>query len=99
MQHALNDRSKARKGARAAVQLTLLVWACCATPVWADEGAPPATLDAIVVTGKKIQESVPDAEVKQRVETAMRSDQFFYDEHVTIIDPGWRRHIARNRFR
>ncbi|HSY94308.1 MAG TPA: BON domain-containing protein [Steroidobacteraceae bacterium] len=47
-------------------------------------GGSPATLDAIVVTGRKIQEAVPDAEVKQRVETAMRSDQYFYDEHVTI---------------
>ena len=66
------------------MQLTLLGWACCAAPVCAYEVGAPATLDAIVVTGKKIQEAVPDAEVKQRVETAMRSDQYFYDEHVTI---------------
>jgi hypothetical protein len=85
MDHVLNDRLKPGKVARAAMQLTLLGWACCATPICADQvGAPPATLDAIVVTGKKIQEAVPDAEVKQRVETAMRSDQYFYDEHVTI---------------
>jgi len=66
------------------MQLTLLGWACCAAPVCADEVGAPATLDAIVVTGKKIQEAVPDAEVKQRVETAMRTDQFFYDDHVTV---------------
>ena len=85
MDHVLNDRLKPGKVARAAIRLALLGWVCCATPVCADEvGAPPATLDAIVVTGKKILEAVPDAEVKQRVETAMRSDQYFYDEHVTI---------------
>jgi hypothetical protein len=85
MHHVLNDRLKPGKVARAAMRLTLLGWACCATPVRADGvGAPPAALDAIVVTGKKIQQAVPDAEVKQRVETAMRSDRFFYDEHVTI---------------
>jgi hypothetical protein len=76
MGHVLSDRL---------MQLTLLGWACCATPVCADDvRTPPATLDAIVVTGKKIQEAVPDAEVEQRVEKAMRSDQFFYGEHVTI---------------
>ena len=85
MDHVLNDRLKPGKVARAAMHLTLLGWTCCAIPVCADEvGGSPATLDAIVVTGRKIQEAVPDAEVKQRVETAMRSDQYFYDEHVTI---------------
>jgi len=84
MDHVLNDRLKPGKVARAAMQLTLLGWACCAAPVCADEVGTPATLDAIVVTGKKIQEAVPDAEVKQRVETAMRTDQFFYDNHVTV---------------
>jgi osmotically-inducible protein OsmY len=85
MDHVLNDRLELGKVARAAMHLTLLGWTCCAIPVGADEvGGSPATLDAIVVTGKKIQEAVPDAEVKQRVETAMRSDQYFYDEHVTI---------------
>src|SRR5271168_3009109 len=84
MDHGLNDRLKPGQVARAAMQLTLLGWAYCATSVCASEVGAPATLDAIVVTGKKIQEAVPDAEVKQRVETAMRSDQYFYDEHVTI---------------
>ena len=85
MDHVLNDRLKPGKAARAALQLTLLGWACWAASVCADEvGAPRATLDAIVVTGKKIPESAPDAEVKQRVETAMHSDPYFYDEHITI---------------
>src|ERR1700722_15165600 len=85
MDHVLNDRLKPGKAARAALQLTLLGWACWATSVGADGGgARRATLDAIVVTGKKIPESSPDAEVKQRVETAMHSDPYFYDEHITI---------------
>jgi hypothetical protein len=83
MDDVLNDRLKPGKVARAAMQLTLLGWACCAAPVCADEVGVPATLDAIVVTGKKIQEAVPDAEVKQRVETAMRTDQFF----MTTMSP------------
>jgi hypothetical protein len=72
--------------AGAAMRLTVLGWACCAIAVGADVAvAPPGTqLDAIVVTGKKFPEVVPDAEVKQRVETAMRSDPFFFDEHITI---------------
>ena len=70
MDHVLNDRLKPGKVARAAMHLTLLGWTCCAIPVCAEEvGGSPATLDAIVVTGRKIQEAVPDAEVKQRVET------------------------------
>jgi osmotically-inducible protein OsmY len=54
--------------------------ACCAFPVCAGEVSAPS-LKTIVVTGKTI---VPDAEVKRQVETAMRSDPFFYDEHVTV---------------
>jgi hypothetical protein len=41
-------------------------------------------LDTIVVTAKKHIEPVPDAEVKQPVETALHSDPFFYDEHVSV---------------
>jgi len=54
--------------------------ACGAFPVCAGEAAAPP-LKTVVVTGKMI---VPDAEVKKQVETAMRSDPYFYDGHVTV---------------
>jgi osmotically-inducible protein OsmY len=53
---------------------------CCAMSAYAEVGAAPP-LKTIVVTGKMV---VPDAEVKQQVETALRSDPFFYDEHVSV---------------
>ena len=68
----------------AAALLAWLAW--CAIPVFAAEGgvAPKNDLDSIVITGRRISVVVPDADVKERVETAMRSDPFFYDEHITI---------------
>ncbi len=58
--------------------------ACCTTAVFAADivPSPGSNLNSVVVTGKRIP--VPDAEVKDRVETAMRSDPFFPDEHVTV---------------
>jgi hypothetical protein len=52
-------------------------------PVTADEVRPramavPAT---IVVTGEK---PAVDEEVKERVETALHTDPYFYDGHVTV---------------
>ena len=41
-------------------------------------------LDTIVVTAKRQMEPVPDAEVQEQVETALHSDPFFYDEHVSV---------------
>jgi osmotically-inducible protein OsmY len=41
-------------------------------------------LDTIVVTAKRHREPVPDAEVQEQVETALHSDPFFYDEHVSV---------------
>jgi len=38
--------------------------------------------ETIVVTANK--PAAPDAEVKQQIETAMRSDRYFYDEHVAV---------------
>jgi hyperosmotically inducible protein len=61
----------------AAALLAWLAW--CAIPVFAAEGGV-----APVVTGRRISVVVTDADVKERVETAMRSDPFFYDEHITI---------------
>jgi hypothetical protein len=58
--------------------------ACPAFSVRADEARaqPQDSLKTIVVTANK--PVAPDAEVKQQVETAMRSDPYFYDEHVTV---------------
>lgn len=67
--------------------LILLGSACCAGPVLAGEAgaAPAGPLNSIVVTGKRPLLTVPDAELTEQVQTAMRSDRFFYDEHVTIM--------------
>ena len=55
--------------------VALLAWfACCASAASGGQG-----LDTVVVRG-----SVPDAEVVKQVETAIRSNPFFYDEHVTV---------------
>ena len=59
--------------------------ACCAMPVIADEvRSPTVDLKPIVVTSQRLSIAVPDAEVQHRVETAMRANPVFYDEHVTI---------------
>jgi hypothetical protein len=69
---------------------TLLVgWAVFAgaavTANAADQAArPPTPLRPIVVTGTKPRDSVADARLKKDVETAMRSDRYFCDEHVTV---------------
>jgi osmotically-inducible protein OsmY len=58
---------------------------CCTTAAGANlvgAGGFPL-LKEIVVTGKKHPESAADAELNKQVETAMRSDRYFYDDHVT----------------
>ena len=52
----------------------------------AENGDAPADtrLDTIVVTAKKQVEPVADEQVKRQVETALHSDAFFYDEHVSV---------------
>jgi hypothetical protein len=57
---------------------------CCAIPLCVAEvsAQPQAPLKTIVVTGKK--PLVPDAEIKEQLEAAMRSDRFFPDQHVTV---------------
>lgn len=64
--------------------LMLSALAGCAVSVFAADAASPpdSNLKSIVVTGKRL--SVPDTEVKEQVETAMRSDPYFPDEHVTV---------------
>jgi hypothetical protein len=43
----------------------------------------PDSLKTIVVTGQKLP--AQDAEVQRQVETAMRSDRYFDDEHVDVV--------------
>jgi osmotically-inducible protein OsmY len=52
--------------------------------VCADEALAQSrdSLKTVVVTGQKLP--APDAEVQQQVETAMRTDRYFFDEHVTV---------------
>jgi osmotically-inducible protein OsmY len=59
---------------------------CCAASVLAADVSSQAgdKLNTVVVTGKRL--SVPDSEVKEQVETALRSDRYFLDERVTVTD-------------
>ena len=73
---------------RAPALLGLLVAAafCPTFTVLAGEASPsaPGSLDTIVVTGERLQESVRDEQLKQQVKTTLHDDPFFYDEHVTV---------------
>jgi osmotically-inducible protein OsmY len=53
-------------------------------PVFAADVIPPpgGKLNTVVVTGKRL--SLPDSELKEQVETAMRNDPFAPDQHVTV---------------
>jgi len=44
------------------------------------------SLKTIVVTANK--PAAPDAEVQQQIESAMRTDRYFFDEHVTVTVKG-----------
>jgi osmotically-inducible protein OsmY len=59
---------------------------CLAPAVGADKADAPAvkSLDTVVITAKRMPETVPDELVKQRVETALHDDPFFYDGHVAV---------------
>lgn len=60
-------------------------YACLATAFGADHSAPPQdTIDQIVVTANKQPDPVADEKMREQVETALHSDPFFYDEHVTV---------------
>jgi osmotically-inducible protein OsmY len=61
-----------------------IAWA--AAPVSADESRAESArpLDTIVVTAKKLSDPAVDETVRKDVETALHSDPFFYDEHVTV---------------
>jgi osmotically-inducible protein OsmY len=62
----------------AAILSTLAYWA---TSVAADQARVSGVPATIVVTGQK---PVADEEVKQQVETALHTDPYFYDGHVTV---------------
>jgi hypothetical protein len=64
----------------------LLAFAYWAIPASADEAdAPAATpLEPIVVTATKHAATAADEELTRNVAMALRSDPFFYDEHVTV---------------
>jgi BON domain len=57
--------------------------ACWANPISADEVRAPAigVPATIVVTGEK---PAADEQVRTQVETALHSDPYFYDGHVTV---------------
>jgi osmotically-inducible protein OsmY len=57
-----------------------------ASAAGADTADAPAakSLGTVVITAKRLPETVPDELVKQRVETALHDDPFFYDGHVAI---------------
>jgi BON domain-containing protein len=72
---------------RSASSAAILSVACFgAISAHAANGDLPADtrLDTIVVTARKHIEPVLDEQVKQQVETALHSDPFFYDEHVSV---------------
>jgi osmotically-inducible protein OsmY len=61
----------------------LLCWACSAGA----QNVPAAAverLEPIVVTAKKRSDPAVEEKVRKQVETALRSDSFFYDGHVTV---------------
>ncbi|MGO9426215.1 MAG: BON domain-containing protein [Steroidobacteraceae bacterium] len=72
--------------AKSARAVLLAGLACCAVPLCAEEAGAPSqpSLKPIVVTGKKTSPQVPDAVLKERVETTMRADPYFFDDHVTV---------------
>ena len=73
-------------GGSAFLGAVLSVAALGAISARAENGDAPADtrLDTIVVTAKKQVEPVADEQVKRQVETALYSDAFFYDEHVSV---------------
>jgi len=73
--------------ARALQIAVLAAWPFWGTSVSADEVAALARsgVSTIVVTAMKIPERVADVEVRNKVETALHSDPYFYDAHVTVI--------------
>jgi hypothetical protein len=67
--------------------LTLCAAAQAAGPVGAG-GFPILTLNEIVVQASKIPETPADAELNKQVESAMQSDRYFYNYHVSAMTRG-----------
>ena len=79
--------STSRASCVSAILAAILGGLCYGAPaISADQVGPPAakSLETIVVTAKRLPETVPDEVVKTRVETALHDDPYFYDEHVTV---------------
>jgi osmotically-inducible protein OsmY len=66
------------------VSLVFCAAAQAAGPVGAG-GFPILTLNEIVVEGSKVPETPADAELNKRVESAMQSDRYFYNYHVSAM--------------
>jgi osmotically-inducible protein OsmY len=71
---------------RALLIAALGVWPFLGRAVSAGEVAAPMKSAAItiIVTGKKPPESLTDAELKDKIQTVLHSDPYFYDAHVTV---------------
>lgn len=61
-------------------------WLCWSIAASADNTPGPSTktLDAIIVTAKKRPEPVADEKLTQQIASALHSDPYFFDEHVTV---------------
>lgn len=59
---------------------------CRASALGADKPDAPAAkaLETIVIKAQRVPETAPDELVKQRVESALHHDPFFYDGHVAV---------------
>ncbi len=64
--------------------LAVLTGGACSTRAGDLTAPADSRLDAIVVTAKRRADAVADETIKRQVEAALRSDPFFYDEHVTV---------------
>lgn len=80
---SFTDRNSSAGLFPAAILAGMLCWA---SPVSADNAGAPAvgSLDPIVVTAKRRPLPVADEVLTKRVEAAMHSNAYFFDEHVTV---------------
>ena len=83
----MNIPSNRRTAAIGAVPVTAL-WAICgvATPVGAQDAMAPAQCppDAVGVSTRQGADPAADEAIRMRVQTALHSNEYFYDEHVTV---------------
>jgi hypothetical protein len=79
-----NKKTGAIIGFFRATILAVLTSGACSTRAGDLTAPADSRLDAIVVTAKRRADAVADETIKRQVEAALRSDPFFYDEHVTV---------------